>query len=521
MMAERSRFQNSLFNLASGFAYRFLIMLTAFVVRTVFIHYLSEDYLGINGLYSSILSMLSLAELGFGSAMVYSMYQPLAQKDDHKLAQLMQLYRKVYRIVGTVILALGLALVPFLDYLIKNKPDIPGLTLYYLLFLGDTVLSYWFFAYRNSILQADQKAYIITNCQTVFNIIKSAVQIVMLVCFHNYLVYLLVQILCTVGQNVALALKVKKSYPVFGREPVEKLPREDCHRIFKDVKALMMSKIAHMILNSSDSIIISAFVGINWTGYLSNFSMIVEAVAGVLTQITAAITASLGNFFAKEERNAGYQLFKRVDFLNFWLYGFSSVALIVLLNPFITIWVGTRFTLSTAIVVTLVLRFFTSGMINTLWTFRSTLGLFVQGQYRSLVVAALNVILSIGLSFCWGVAGVLAATTISRLMVNLWFDPLVLHKHGFQKPVGPYLKRWLLRVLLLCCMTVGMMLLSQLVFSTGVTLGSFVLMTLLTAVLPNLLLWLLFHKTDEFQYFYGLFREKVLERCKKTEKSGG
>ena len=194
-MSEGGRLKKSATNMVSGMIYRVLTMLTAFVVRTVFIKCLSNDYLSVNGLYSSILSMLSLAELGFSTAMVYSMYKPLAEKDYQKLSQIMRLYKRVYFIIGTVILLAGLALVPFLDLIIKNKPDIDGLTFYYLLFLFNSVISYWFFAYRSSVLQADQKSSVISNYSSVFNLIKTVAQIVVLIVFKNFTVYLLTQML--------------------------------------------------------------------------------------------------------------------------------------------------------------------------------------------------------------------------------------------------------------------------------------------------------------------------------------
>lgn len=500
----KSRFQSSLLNLVSGFAYRILIMLTAFVVRTVFIRCLNEDYLGINGLYSGVLSMLSLAELGFSTAMVYSMYKPLAEKNYQKLAQLAQLYRRAYRIIGSVILVIGLCITPFLDYLIKNKPNVEGLTFYYLLFLGNSVLSYWFFAYRNSILQADQKAYVISNYNSIFNLIKSVLQIILLVVFRNYTVFLITQMLCTVGQNIALAVRVKKEYPFFASKSSSDLPNEDKRTIFKDVRALMMTRVSHVVLNSSDSIIISAFVGINWLGLLSNFNMIEEAVAGIITQITGAITASIGNFFAEESKEDGYRLFCRVEFLNFWMYGFSFVALIVLLNPFVTVWLGDHFTLSQAVIIALAFRFIVTGYSNTMWTFRSTLGLFTQGRYRPLIMAVLNVALSIVLSQFWGVAGVLAGTSISRACVNLWYNPLVLHKEGFKKPVAPYFKKTIAKLLLLSAIAVGMIFLSNIVFGSEVTVPRLIIMVILTAIIPNAVFWAVFHRTDEMKYLLEL-----------------
>lgn len=290
MQNNKSRFQNSMLNLLSGFGYKILTLLTAFLVRTVFVKCLNEEYLGINGLYSSVLTMLSLAELGFGTAMVYSMYKPLANKDEVKLQQLMNLYKNVYRIIGTVILIIGLCIIPFLDYIIAEQPDIEGLTFYYVLFLLNTVVSYWFFAYRNSILNADQKSYVITKYSCIFNLIKTILQIILIVVFHSYAIYLIVQILCTIFQNVFVAYKVKKIYPFFSEKSTDKLPKDEKKHIFKDVKALMLSKIAHTVLNSTDNIIISAFVGLNWVGLLSNMVLITDSITGVLCQITSSIT---------------------------------------------------------------------------------------------------------------------------------------------------------------------------------------------------------------------------------------
>ena len=506
-MNNNSRLGKSLLNLFSGFAYRLFIMFTAFAVRSVFIRCLSEDYLGINGLYSNILSMLSLAELGFGTAMVYSMYLPLANRDYKKLAQLMQLYKRAYQIIGSVVLVLGLCVVPFLNAIIRNKPNVDGLTFYYLLFLGDTVLSYWFFAYRNSILQADQKAYVITVYQSIFNLIKSAIQIILLLCFRSYTVYLLTQIACTVIQNIALAIKVKQEYPELSGQSTETLPADEKRRIFQDVKALMLSRISHVVLNSSDTIIISAFVGIRWVGLLSNFNMVVEAITGILCQITSAISASLGNYFAQEDSESGYQLFKHVDFLNFWLYGFSTIALIVLLNPFVTLWIGSDFTIPFAVVVALVLRFLVNGQMNTLSTFRSSLGLFTQGKYRPLIAAGLNIILSIGLSYVCGVTGVLIATAITRCCVNLWYTPWILHRDGFRKSVKPYFVSWLQRLLVLAVLTGLMIIISWLVFRDGVTFGNFAIMVLLVAIIPNAVLVLIYHRCTDFIYVFDLVRK--------------
>ena len=512
--SDSGRMMKSARNMVSGIAFRLLTLLTAFVVRTVFIRCLDNAYLSVNGLYTSILSMLSLAELGFGTAMVYSMYKPLADKDYDKLSQLMRLYKTVYRIIGLVILVLGLAVIPFMDFIIKNKPDLPNLTFYYILFLCDCVASYLFFSYRNSVLQADQRASVISNYGSVFNLVKSALQIVFLICFRSFTVYLLIQIGCTVLQNIALAIKVKKDYPIFSIEKHSALPKKEKSKIFKDVRALMIQKVSFKVLNTSDSLIISAFVGVNWVGLLSNYLLIVDAVVAAISQLFGAITASLGNYFAKENREAGYGLFLKIDLVYFWIFGFSSMAFLTLLNPFVTIWLGEKYLLTLFAVIALVLRFFVEGYMNMMSTFRSTMGLFTQGKYFPLIVAGINIALSIGFSYPFGVAGVLLATPLSRCIINVWYMPLVIFRDGFGKPVRQYYFKCIRRVIMLSAMGFLMLELSNLICRNGVSIGKFIALVFLVIIIPNAVLVLVYRNTTEFKYFWTLLQDKVFRKLK-------
>lgn len=511
-MNDKSRLKNTLYNFITGIGFRFLTLITAFVVRTVFVKCLNAEYLGVNGLYSNILTMLSLAELGFGTAMVYSMYKPLADKDKEKLGQLMCLYKKVYAVIGTVVLFVGLALVPFLDVLIKDTPDIDGLTFYYILFLANSVVSYWFFAYRSSLLQADQKTYITNKYSIFFNVVKSILQIFVLIVFHDFTLYLISQIICTIIQNFFVAKKVKKEYPYVFYKTNGKLPKGEKKKIFKDVRALMLTKIGYAVLNGTDNIIISSFVGVRQVGLLSNFLMISDAVTAVLCQVTSSVSASIGNYFVEEDRESGYLLFKRIEFMNFWFYGFCMTALIILLNPFVTIWLGNEYLIEFSAVICLSINFFIAGYMNTLSTFRTSLGLFTQGKYRPIIVAVINIGLSILLSYKWGMTGVLAATFISRLCVNLWYDPLLIHRYGFNKSVKPYYLKIVFRFILLATVVALMQLISKFVFNGGVTILNFALMTIITAILPNLIFLMIFGKTDEFKYFKNLVLSKILHK---------
>lgn len=507
---ENSRLKNSALNFASGFLGRVLAILLNFAVRTIFIYCLNEAYLSVNGLYSNILTVLSLAELGFGSAMVYRMYAPVAVKDYQKAAALLQFYKKIYIIIGVVIFLLGLCVIPFMDYIIKDKPDISGLTLYYILFLVNTSISYWFSSYKASVLYADQKEYIKTNVQNTMAILQSGLQIVLLLLFRKYLLYLLIQLAGNIFLNLYVAHLVDKRYPEIQTYQGASLSTEERVQIRKDTEALVLSRFGHVALNGTDNIIISAVVGVLWVGRLSNYTLICDSVTSVLCQITAAITGSLGNFFATEDKHAGYALFKKVEFLNFWLYGFSFIALVTLLDPFVQIWAGERFVLGLPISIAIAINFFVAGYMNTLWVFRSTIGLFKQGKFRPILVAILNIILSIFLGKLWGVFGVLFATFLSRAAISLWYDPLILHRYGFEVSCKPFFARYFRRVLLLTTILIVMLTIRYVVLSSATTVLRFAVMTMFTAIVPNAIFWLAYHRCEEYAYFRSIVKDRVI-----------
>lgn len=507
---ENSRLKNSALNFASGFLGRVLTILLNFVVRTIFIYCLNEAYLSVNGLYSNILTVLSLAELGFGSAMVFRMYAPVAAKDYQKTAALLHFYKKIYAVIGAVIFGLGLCVIPFMDYIIKDKPDVPGLTLYYILFLINTTISYWFASYKASVLYADQKEYIKTNVQNAMSILQSALQIVLLLIFRKYLLYLLVQLGCNIILNLYVAHLVDKRYPQIREYRDARLTSDERGQIKKDAEALVLSRFGHVVLNGTDNIIISAVVGVLWVGRFSNYTLICDSVTSVLCQITAAITGSLGNFFATEDKHAGYALFKKVEFLDFWLYGFSFIALVTLLDPFVQIWAGGRFVLGLPISIAIAINFFVAGYMNTLWVFRSTLGLFKQGKFRPILVAILNIVLSIVLGRLWGVFGVLFATFLSRAAISLWYDPLILHRYGFEVSCKPFFARYFRRVLLLTAVLIAMLTIRHVVLSSATTVLRFAVMTMVTAIVPNAIFWLAYHRCEEYTYFRSIVKDRVI-----------
>ena len=397
-----------------------------------------------------------------------------------------------------------------MDYIIKDKPDISGLTLYYILFLVNTSISYWFSSYKASVLYADQKEYIKTNVQNTMAILQSGLQIVLLLLFRKYLLYLLIQLAGNIFLNLYVAHLVDKRYPEIQTYQGDSLSAEERVQIRKDTEALVLSRFGHVALNGTDNIIISAVVGVLWVGRLSNYTLICDSVTSVLCQITAAITGSLGNFFATEDKHAGYALFKKVEFLNFWLYGFSFIALATLLDPFVQIWAGERFVLGLPISIAIAINFFVAGYMNTLWVFRSTIGLFKQGKFRPILVAILNIILSIFLGKLWGVFGVLFATFLSRAAISLWYDPLILHRYGFEVSCKPFFARYFRRVLLLTAILIVMLTIRYVVLSSATTVLRFAVMTMFTAIVPNAIFWLAYHRCEEYAYFRSIVKDRVI-----------
>lgn len=504
-----SRLKNSTLNFISGCFGRLLTIVLNFAVRTVFIRCLNEAYLSVNGLFSNILTVLSLAELGFGSAMIYRMYAPMAEKDYRKTAALLHYYRRVYVIIGCVILVLGLSVIPFMDYIIKDKPDVPRLTLYYILFLLNTIVSYWFSSYKASIFSADQKDYIKTNIQNVTAILQAAIQVVLLLVFKRYVLYLLIQIVGNIFVNLYVAHLSDVRYPEIQKYRDARIDNNERMQVRKDTEALVMARLGHVALNGTDNIIISAVVGVLWVGRLSNYSLICDSITSLLCQISAAITGSLGNYFVTEDKQSGYALFKKIEFLNFWLYGFSFIALSVLLDPFIQLWAGEHFVLGLPVSIAIAINFFVAGYMNTLWVFRSTLGLFKQGKFRPIIVAVLNIVLSIIFGKALGIFGVLIATSLSRAFVNLWYDPIILHRNGFGVSPKPFFVSYLKRILLLVSVLAAMLFIRQYVFSSSPSVVGFITMAMIVVVVSNFVFWLLYHRSSEYTYIYSVIKDNI------------
>ena len=399
------RTENSIKNLIYAFSGQAIGIIVNLITRFVFIRFLAQEYLGIDGLFTNLLSILSLVELGIGPAMTFSLYKPLAQKDEKKIGALMNLYKNSYNVVGVLIIIIGLAITPLLPMFINQMPNIQEINVIYILFVLNSGFSY-FYAYKRSLIIADQKKYIATFYRYLFFVILNICQIVILMITKNYLLFLVAQILFTVIENIAISKKTQQLYPFLKDYKKGKLEKETKKEISKNIVAMTIHKIGGVVVKSTDNIILSKFVGLTPVAIYSNYYLIINAVNTVLMQVFNSITASVGNLNVTENKKKLTDIFEKIFFVNFWIYSFSSICLYILLNHFINIWIGNNYLFSVSIVTIIVINFYITGMRNTVLTYRDALGLYWQDRYKAIFESIINIVASIIFVKMFGTFGV-------------------------------------------------------------------------------------------------------------------
>ena len=515
-MKQRSRTEYSLINMLTGFAGYGINTVVGFVCRIIFVRTLSADYLGVNGLFSNILSVLSLAELGISSAIIYALYKPLAEKNERKIAAIMQFYRKAYAAIGCFVAVVGLAVLPFLNVIIQESPAIKeSVYTLYLLHLGTTVISY-FFSYRQSLLTASQRQYIVSGYSYVITIAQSALQILYLLLTHEYIGYLLIQIAGGITYNVWISRKAAKDYPYITDKNIESLPKEERKSLFRNIKALAVNKVSGVLVNSTDNIAITYFTGIGSVGLASNYVLFSKTLDGLVTPLFNALTGSVGNLNATADDETKYRFFKTLNLANFWVYGWAAIGMAFVAGDLVRLFYGAKYLLPEQIPLILAINLYTIGMLHASYTYKSTLGLFRYGQYLLFLTGVINLILDVVLGRLFGVFGIYLATLIARLCTNLWYEPYAVYRYGFKKKPTLYFVRYF-KFLLVLVLTGGIcwFACSLCHFSA---IGNVVFKILICSVVPNSIFVLVFRKTEEFAYLKATAKpicSKLLHKLKK------
>lgn len=497
-MKKRSRTEYSLINMLTGIAGYGINTVMGFVCRVIFVRTLATDYLGVSGLFTNILSMLSLAELGISSAITYALYKPLADNDENKITAIMQFYRKAYAAIGCFVAVIGLAVIPFLNLIITDPPNIrESIYLLYLLYLTNTVISY-FFSYRQSLLTASQRQYIVSGYSYVITISQSILQTVYLLVTHEYIGYLLIQIAGSITYNVWISTKVGKDYPYIKNQNVAPLSKQERRSLFRNIKALAINKVSGVLVNSTDNIAITYFIGLTSVGMASNYTILSKLLDKLITPFFNGLTGSVGNLNASVDRETSYRFFKVLNLANFWLYGWAAIGMAFVSGDLVGLLYGARFQLPARIPLILAINLYTIGMLHASYTYKSTLGLFRYGQYLLLLTGFINLIFDIILGRLYGVFGIFLATLIARACTNLWYEPYAVYKYGFEKDPKTYFVRYFtfLAVIIIAGALSGF-LCSLCRFSA---LTNVAMKVIVCTVVPNGVFVLAFCKTEEFAF---------------------
>lgn len=507
-----SRVKNSFYNVAAGFLGQFISLAFSFVTRTVFIYTLGNGYLGLNGLFTEVLSVLSLAELGFGTAIVYSMYKPLAQGDEDKVSSILAFYKKIYRIVGMVILFVGLLLIPFLRYLIKLDIEVPiNYIVIYVLFLLESVSSYLFFAYKSSLLTADQKNYIAKKYDYICSGVFAVIEVVILCVTHNYYIYLVARIMRNITYNLVVSAIVNKRYSYINNRNSNDLSHEEKTSIYKNVYALSISKVSGTVLNSTDNLVISSVLGISFVGLYSNYSYITTIIATSVGLVFSQIIASIGNLFAESTLEHRRLVFGRLKFVNFFLVSFATVCLTILINPFIELWIGKEYLLHDFDLYIIMGAFFVRQMENCVFSFRVGSGAFQEKKYVPLLSAFVNLVVSIILVNVLGLSGVFLGTIISRLTTTFLVDPVIVHRKILKVSCLKYYIEWMITALYTLLLIVLLTFIKQFILSGFSALSSLIILFLVTPSISLLLLYLPNCKNSNMMYYSNLIKRTLIK----------
>ncbi|MGL4656103.1 MAG: lipopolysaccharide biosynthesis protein [Sarcina sp.] len=487
-----SRINNSFKNISVGMIGQVTNTLFSFINRTIFLYTLGITYSSINSFFLNVVSVLSLAELGIGEAIIYNLYKPIAENDKGKIKALMNYYKKTYRLIGLSVLTLGVMFTPFLSFLVKESKEIEKFYIYYFIVLGSSAISY-FYSYKGSLLIAHQQGFIKSKYILIFNSLKSIIQIFVLLIWNNFLYYLLIHFICTFLADYIIGKKVELKYEYI-KNNKNYLSKNEIKVLNTNVKSLAIYKFGNVLIDNIDNFVIVNFIGLKWIGYISNYLLIYTSARSILGNVFTGITASLGNLVSQETKEKQYFLFRTISLLNFWIFSFFSITIFKFSDVFISVWIGKEYILDTSLVFLITLNFYISGFEYVITLFRNTTGIFNKTRYIFILGAVLNLIFSlIGVNLI-GIEGIFLATIIAKLCTNLWYEPFVLFSY-FQIQFKEYIYLFLKYILILA---IDCLLIEFFLKNNVIVYLEFIIVILI----PNIVFLVFWGKSKEFKYLF-------------------
>lgn len=491
------RTKNAKRNMIAGAIQKLITLLLPFVLRTLLINTWGVEYAGLNSLFASILNVLSLAELGFGSAIVYAMYGPIARNDTESVKALLNFYKKCYRIIGLIIFSVGLILLPFVPKLISGEPP-QGLNIYtaYLIALSNVSISYFVYAYKSSLLYAFQRNDLLSWVGLFATVFTQVIQIVVIIVFRDFYVYMIVSPVMNVIHNLLIAYITKKKYPAYSAEgEIEKDKKEEIKR---KVKSLFLYQIGNVVSNQADNIVISSFLGLSVLAIYGNYYFVITALFGFLAIYYSSVKAGLGNKMALESKESVYELFRQMFFIQGLLVGWVSICLVCLYQDFILLWMKDPEMLLDFKMVVLIAVFFYSWKINDICTiFKDATGLWEYDRLRPLIAALSNLVINIILVQFIGLFGVVLSTIVCELSFSMLWGNRVLFSHYF----GSGFREYILSIIKYTVVTVIVGIITYFACSQ-IIIGSYLaalgIKLLICIAIPGILYTLIYHKNALF-----------------------
>lgn len=502
------RTKSAIANASMALIQKIIEAILGFLFRTVLIYVLGSTYLGVSGLFTNIFSLLSLMELGVGSSIVYLIYKPLNDKNKETLKSYLNVYSKFYTIVGILIGIIGLILIPFLPKIISDYDLITfNIIPIYLLTLANVVFSY-FLAHRRSLLEADQKAYINSFNSSLFNIIGTIFRIIVLILFKNYNLTLLITLISTIISNLVIYLQTNKMYPFLYKGKAKRLLPKEIKELLKRMFASAMHQFGNIIVTSTDSIIISAFIGVIIVGKYSNYTLMTNLIYTTFSLIFCSITANIGNMKIVETNEKSKDVFNKLQFLNFCLYFIACTVFYSLVNKLIVLWIGSEYLLSKSLVLIITINLYVMGMRHNIVSFINSSGLNYNTRYKALIEAILNLFISLLLVKPFGIFGVVLGTILSFVLVSVWFEPYILYKNWFKDGLIKYYIQYILFFI----MTIASMLLFDYLidFLECSNYFDLILQGIIGCIFTILIIVLFFHRTDMFKYYINIIKNTIL-----------
>ncbi|MCR4695302.1 MAG: oligosaccharide flippase family protein [Pseudobutyrivibrio sp.] len=435
-----NRTQNAKRGLSQGWINNIIVILCAFITRTIMARTIGIEYLGLKSLFTSVFTLFNLAELGVGSALVFFMYKPIADNDNDLLCGYLNLYKKMYHLSGTFVIMLSIAIMPFIKIIIKGDlPDGVNVFVLFALFATGSICTYYFFAYSSSILLAHQRNDVILVIDSALTIIVSGLQVLALVKLKNIYLYVLIDILKIVIKNIIVHYIARSLFPEI--RPRGKIPSNHIPEVKKKIYGVFVGKICGVSRNTFDSIFLSMFISIAVAGIYNNYYLIISSLAMIFNVTLPAIQAGIGNKIALESVDSNYTTMEIINFLYMFFASSCTAILLCLYQPFMKIWMGDKMMLSDDIVILLVLYFYIGRMGDIRYVYSEAAGLFYEDRIRSILEAIVNVVLNYILVRIMGVKGIVIATLISMFIFSTIGGLLVTFKHYFKKGIYKHIIR--------------------------------------------------------------------------------